>query len=135
VGQEVVRKGRWDTEDDAEDLWTDIKEVNDLFVKKLADEVKRIESERAEKEKAEKTKTEKVKPAEKPEKSHPAKPHKLKTPLEEVLGKHYKSLAPWAKTGFFHLPLDLVLELHAHGFTWGATFSTNVDLHHFELHE
>jgi len=35
-------------------------------------------------------------------------------------------------TGFFHLPLELVLELHAHGFTWGATFP-DPDLHHFEL--
>jgi hypothetical protein len=39
------------------------------------------------------------------------------------------------KTGFFQLPLELVLELHEHGFTWGATFGTNVDLHHFEIDE
>jgi hypothetical protein len=56
-------------------------------------------------------------------------------PLEKILGEHFARLSPWVKTGFFHLPLELVLELHAHGFTWGAGFSTNVDLHHFELDE
>ena len=62
-----------------------------------------------------------------------AKPKKPVLALEEVLGKQYDRLSPWATKGFFHLPLELVLELHFHGFTWGATFSTNVDLHHFQL--
>ena len=65
--------------------------------------------------------------------SHHAGSAKALTPLQEILGRHYDSLLPWAKSGFLHLPLELVLELHNHGFAWGATFSTNVDLHHFEL--
>jgi len=126
VGKSVVRSGRWASETAAEALWNDIKRVNDLFVEKIAAEVKRIEKERIEKEKAEQG-------ASKPVTSRLAKPQQLMTPLQEILGQHFGSLLQWATTGFFHLPLDLVLELHAHGFTWGATFSTNVDLHHFEL--
>src|SRR5262249_10484309 len=118
--------GRWASETAAEALWNDIKRVNDLFIEKTAAEVKRIEKERIEKEKAEQG-------APKPATSRTAKPQQLITPLQEILGKHFGSLSQWVTTGFFHLPLDLVLELHAHGFTWGATFSTNVDLHHFEL--
>jgi hypothetical protein len=139
VGKHVARSGRWDTEAHAESLWKDIEAVNGLFVAKIASEIQRIQKERAEKEKAAAEKA----TAEKTEKGnakgpsstnhHPAKSAKVVTPLEEILGKHFKSLSPWATTGFFHLPLELVLELHAHGFTWGATFSTNVDLHHFEL--
>jgi hypothetical protein len=126
VGKHVVRSGRWDTEDAAEELWNDIVEINDLFINKVAAEVKRIEKERAEK--AEKEKT-----AHKSAPTHPPKPHKVLTPLQEILGAHFQNLSPWVTAGFFHLPLELVLELHAHGFTWGAGFNTNVDLHHFEL--
>jgi hypothetical protein len=138
VGKQISRFGRWDTEENAEKLWKDINEINDLFVKKVASEVRRIEKERADKAKAEKEKAEAAKGSPDAErnsaaKPHPAKPEKIKSPLQEVLVDHYESLAPWATSGFFHLPLNLVLEFHAHGFTWGATFSTNVDLHHFEL--
>ena len=116
VGVKVNRSGRWNSEAAAEGLWNDIAKENKLFVDKVAAEVKRIQAPAAA--------------------SHPAaKAAKQATPLQEVLGKHFDSLSPWATTGFFHLPLELVLELHAHGFTWGATFSTNVDLHHFELDE
>jgi len=118
VGKSVKRKNRWKTEGDAQGLWKDIKEVSDLFVKKVASEVTRIEKQRADKEKA-----------------VPAPPKKTITALEEVLGKHFSSLSKWTTTGFLHLPLELVLELHAHGFTWGATFGSNVDLHHFEIDE
>jgi hypothetical protein len=140
IGKKVKLSGRWKTEADAEGLWKDVKEASDLFVTKVASEVKRIEKERAEKEKAEKEKAEKEKAAKAPEKApakpaHPAKPHKVLTPLEEVLGQHFKSLSPWATSGFFHIPLELFLELHAHGFKWGAAFGSNVDLHHFELPE
>jgi hypothetical protein len=120
VGKSVARSGRWKTEADAEALWKDIKEVSDLFVKKTASEVRRIDKERADKEKAAKA---------------PAPAKKAITPLEEVLGTHFSSLSRWTTTGFLHLPLELVLELHAHGFTWGATFSSNVDLHHFQIDE
>jgi hypothetical protein len=125
VGKHVNRHGRWNKgEADAEALWNDIKEINDLFVKKIADEVKRLEKEQSEKEKTEKA-------ASKPVAGRPVKP--VMAPLQEILGKHYKDLHTWTTKGFFHLPLELVLELHAHGFTWGATFKTNVDLHHFQL--
>jgi hypothetical protein len=124
AGKHISRSGRWKTEKDAEGLWNDIHEMSDLFVKKVASEVKRIEKERAEKEKAAK---------DKPAAAHPGTPPKVATPLQELLGKHYGNLSPWVESGFFHLPLELVLELHVHGFTWGATFGTNVDLHHFQL--
>jgi hypothetical protein len=130
TGKYVVRSGRWGTEDGAGSLWKDIKEVNDLFVKKVAAEVLRIEKERTEKAKAE---SEKQKTAAGVAAVPVAKPKKQLSPLEEILAINYKSLSPYVKTGFFHLPLELVLELHAHGFTWGAGFGTNVDLHHFEL--
>jgi len=123
VGKHVVRSGRWTTEAAAEGLWKDIKEVNDLFTEKVAAEVKRIEKERSDKEKA----------APKPAPSQLVAPQKVITPLQEILGRHFGSLSRWITTGFLQLPLDLVLELHPHGFTWGATFTTNVDLHHFEL--
>jgi len=110
-------------------------------VKKVATAVKRIEKEHADNAKAEKEKVEKEKAASTPTpQSAPKlapgtqlKPKKLLTPLEENLGDNFNNLSRWVTTGFFRLPLDLVLELHAHGFTWGATLSTNVDLHHFEL--
>ncbi len=147
VGVKVIRSGRWTTEASAEGLWSDIVKVNKLFVDKVAAEVKRIQTERAEKEKKEQAAKEKEQAAKgkgagaapapaAPAANHPAaKAAKQLSPLQEVLGKHTDSLSPWVTAGFFHLPLELVLELHAHGFTWGATFSTNVDLHHFELDE
>lgn len=146
VGKDFSLSGRWTTEAAAEGLWKDIQEVNDLFVKKIASETLRIEKERAEKEKArlEKEKKEKEereklaksgKAAPPPPPAPPAKPVKVPTPLEEILGEQHGALSKWAATGFFHLPLPLVLELHSHGFTWGATFGTNVDLHHFEIPE
>jgi hypothetical protein len=116
AGKSIVRKGRWDTEEHAKDLWTDIQAVNDLFVSNVASKVKAIEAQRT----ADLA-------AKKPLPAH------QNSPMDEVLGANAGSLRQWTKTGFFHLPLDLVLELHTHGFTWGATFSGNVDLHHFEL--
>ena len=84
VGKHVSRSGRWTTEAAAESLWKDINEVNDLFVKKIADEIQRIEKARTEKEKAE---TEKEKPtAPKSATSHSAKPKKTMSPLEEFWG-------------------------------------------------
>ncbi|HTQ57946.1 MAG TPA: hypothetical protein VMI94_25945 [Bryobacteraceae bacterium] len=143
AGKHVVRSGRWKTEADAEGLWKDIDEINDLFVKAITAKTKAIEKERADKlalEKAAKEKAKEKTPASQTASSsshaaisHPNAQHKELSPLHEILGKHYKNLSPWAAHGFFHLPLELVLEMHFHGFTWGATFSTNVDLHHFEL--
>jgi hypothetical protein len=127
VSKKVVRAGRWKTEEAATGLFNDIQQVNDLFVKKVAAEVIRIEKERAASEAAKETASKAT--------GHPARGHKNATPLEEVLGKHSRSLTKWVSTGFFHLPLELVLEFRAAGFTWGATFTSNVDLHHFELPE
>ena len=136
TGKSVSRANRWKTETDAEGLWTDIKSLSDLFVAKVASEVKRIEKERADKEKAAKEKAAKeAKPGATVSPPAPAAKAPSKSPLEEVLGKHHSSLSPWVKDGFFALPLELVLELHAHGFIWGACaprFGTP-DLHHFEL--
>jgi len=126
VHKHVVRKGRWKTEADAQGLWEDIQEVNDLFVKKIASELLRMEETRA------------AGAAQAAVAHGSAAPHshaKSKSPLREILGKHFTNLSLWSKSGFFHLPLDLVLELHFRGFVWGATFHGNVDLHHFELKE
>lgn len=131
VDKHIGRTGRWHTEADAESLWKDINDINDLFVRKVAAEVQRVKKRTEEKKAQEEAAKAK---APKPADAVKVKPSaKILTPLEEVLGKHHASLKDWVTSGFFHLPLDLVLELHAHGFTWGATFSTNVDLHHFEL--
>ncbi len=140
AGKHVERKGRWDTEKDATALWTDIKDMSDSWVKKVASEVARIEKERiakAEKEKADKAKAGADK-APAPDAAHAGKAHaahKELTPLHEILGGFYGKLSKWEKIGFFHLPLELVLEMRAHGFIWGATFGDNVDLHHFEIPE
>jgi len=147
AGKQVTLRGRWTTEASVTALWTDIEEVNDLFVANVAAGVQRIEKERAAKEKAEKEKAEKEKAAkaltetDKKEKAQAASARKeppkppLKPPLEELLGKHFKALSRWSTDGFFNLALELVVELHAHGFVWGASFGTNVDLHHFEIPE
>ena len=140
VKKPIKRVGRWDTETSAEGLWKDIVEINDLFVKKVASEITRIEKERAEKaekEKAEAARIEKETPGKEKTSLKPASPKRAGakrpvTPLKEVLGKHSDRLSRWVISGFFHLPLDLVLEFHVHGFTWGATFP-NIDLHHFQL--
>jgi hypothetical protein len=142
VGQKLPqpdRKKQWKSkdEDDVTELWTAVHDISEAFVTKVASEVKRIEEERVAKAKKEKEEQEKLKAAGKASGKAEGdgkkdEKKKVRTPLEEVLGDHYKNLSPWVTTGFFHLPLELVLELHAHGFTWGATFS-DPDLHHFEL--
>jgi hypothetical protein len=111
TGKRFVRAGRWKTEKDAAGLWKDIKDLNELFVKKMASEISRITQERAE---------------------HHAKGHNAQSPLKEILGKDHEKLAEYSEKGFFHLPLDFVLEMHAHGFTWGAQFPVP-DLHHFQI--
>ncbi|MBZ5582088.1 MAG: hypothetical protein LAQ30_07750 [Acidobacteriia bacterium] len=126
VGRRVMRFGRWKSESDAEALWTDIREVNDLFMKRVASEVRRIERERNER---------KVEVATAQGAAMAADPSWVAPPLHAVLGERFQALSPWAHRGFFHLPLELVLELHFRGFVWGATFHDNVDLHHFELEE
>jgi hypothetical protein len=53
------------------------------------------------------------------------------TPLDEVLAGH--GALKKRAGGFFTLSWELVEALSDSGFIWGATFSKNVDLHHFEL--
>src|SRR5262249_30082146 len=90
----------------------------------VASEVERIKKERSEKDQAEAGDASSAK-------------KNIVSPLQEVLGNHHKSLAKWTIDGFFHLPLELGLELLDHDFKWGATFEppTAVDLHHFELNQ
>jgi hypothetical protein len=129
VGKHITRSGRWGSEEAATGLWKDFKEINDLFVKKIKDETKNILEARAKAAREAEQDDQEHLPAPKP--TGPLLP--WLPPLQEILGKHFSALAKWATDGFFHLPLELVLELHAHGFNWGATFGTNVDLMHFEL--
>ncbi|MEZ4868523.1 MAG: M15 family metallopeptidase [Caldilineaceae bacterium] len=111
TGKTVERKReRWQKQ--PEDLWKDVADLNQRFVKKVKEEVERIEKERAASGKVTLDK-------------------KAKAPLDEILGKH-KMLKKY-KDGFFTLEWALVKALHENGFTWGATFSNAVDLHHFEL--
>ena len=49
TGEKVNRSNRWTSEDDAEDLWSDISDLSDAFVQKVAAEVVRIEKERVQK--------------------------------------------------------------------------------------
>jgi hypothetical protein len=105
------------------DMWQDIKDINDLFVKKLAEEVKKVAERRATEAKAETSSP--GTPA-----GPATDPKPVLQPEDEVLGEN-RELKKW-RSGFFTLERDLVVQLHDHGFTWGAIFS-NVDLHHFEL--
>ena len=115
TGKSVDRKKeRWQKE--PEELWKDVADLNLRFVKKLKEEVERIEKERA----AATLASGKVKTEKKP-----------KEPLDEILEKN-KALKKY-KDGFFTLEWNLVKALHENGFTWGATFGNAVDLHHFEL--
>lgn len=115
TGKTVDRKKeRWQKQ--PEDLWKDVADLNQRFVKKLKEEVERIEKERA----AALLASGKTKPTKQP-----------KAPLDEILKKN-KTLKKY-KDGFFTLEWNLVKALHENGFTWGATFGNAVDLHHFEL--
>lgn len=104
---------RWKSNPEA--LWQDIKTVNDLFVEKIDKETKRIEKERVTTVPGTLGKT----------------MHHTVPPLDIVLAG-MPELKKWSD-GFFRLEWPLVKELHANGLLWGATFSTNVDLHHFQL--
>ncbi|MEO9008503.1 MAG: hypothetical protein ABI401_15510 [Candidatus Dormibacter sp.] len=59
------------------------------------------------------------------------KPGPRKPPIDIVFADQ-PSMKKW-KDGFFALPWDLVTKLHDLQLVWGATFSSKVDLHHFEL--
>lgn len=139
AGKTVDRSAsRW--EKNPEDLWKDIKAVNDLFVKNLAAKVeaekKKREDEKAAADKAAESKAAESKADEKKDekkdkKSDAKKDKPLPEPLDAVLAGH-SDLKKW-KDGFFTLEWELVNQLHGNGLLWGATFSNAVDLHHFEL--
>jgi|GEM_PF-3006418 len=117
-------RSRWENTPEA--LWRDINEINTLFVAKITAEVERITVERA----AAAAVAPAPAPAPKPKKKG-KKGKAPPTPLDEVF-KGHAALKQWA-AGFFTLDWALVEQLHAQNFVWGATFSSSVDLHHFEL--
>ena len=120
VGKTVNRApSRW--EKDPEALWKDVKELNDLFVAKVAEEVERIKSENAAANQAE------TDPKSK------GKGKRKREPIDIVLGDHTE-LKKWVG-GFFTLDWALVEQFHSNGFVWGVIFTTKVDLHHFQLKE
>jgi hypothetical protein len=149
AGKTIDRSAsRW--EKSPEDLWKDIKALNDLFVKNLAAKVeaekKKREDEKAAADKAaaekkdEKpadatatTKADAKKDEKKEKKADAKKETPLPEPLDAILAGH-SDLKKW-KDGFFTLEWELVKQLHANGLLWGATFTNAVDLHHFELKE
>lgn len=121
AGKTVDRTpNRW--KNNAEALWKDVRELSDLFVAKVAAEVKRIAAEREAAAKA---------GAANPAPAGAPKPKVLPAPIDTVLAGHLQ-LKPWAERGFFNLEWALVKELHASGLKWGVLF-TDPDLHHFEL--
>lgn len=124
AGKTVDRSAsRWKDDMKAEALWKDIQELNRLFVESVASEIERVTKEQA----SARPPAAGVKP--KGKKS--AKPKKPPAPIDVVL-KGHPGLKPWIN-GFFTLDWELVKQLRANGFLWGATFSNAVDLHHFEL--
>ncbi len=99
-------------------MWQDVKDVNDLFVKKVGTEVKRLQDEQQKED-------DKLKAEGKPALTRPE-------PIKALLEKAPK-LIEW-RQGFFTLEWSLLEQLQKHKFRWGATFyPANVDLHHFEL--
>jgi hypothetical protein len=107
------------------EMWQDVKDLNDRFVAKVQEEVKRIQDEREKEEKAAAASGDKPKSPKK----------KSSDPLDEIFkgSKDIEKLKKWAG-GFFTLEWALVEQFHKHKFRWGATFYPgNVDLHHFEL--
>jgi hypothetical protein len=103
-----TRAAKWKSA--PEELHTSIKEINDLFVKNLADAIAAKE--------ATGLATDKARAAVFSEDKNLAR-----------LSKGFR--ARWLN-GFFDLPWALVKELHEEKLIWGATFD-RVDLHHFEL--
>jgi hypothetical protein len=111
TGKTVNRSpARW--ADDPKGLWNDIKELNQLFVQKLATETERVAAEQ------------------KQAPDSASGPSQAPTPTDIVLDEH-PGLKRW-KDGFFNLDWPLVELLHKNGFIWGATFKS-ADLQHFEL--
>lgn len=118
TGKTVDRSSsRWKKNPKA--LWQDMKDLNNLFVTKVASEIKRVQD-------AQKI----AKPPEADAKLKDKEKHRPE-PIDVVLSGHVKLKE--SVNGFFTIEWDLVEQLHIHGFRWGATFSNAVDLHHFEV--
>jgi hypothetical protein len=107
---------RW--QDSPKDLWSDVAELNLLFVANLAVEIAKVAAAQA-------AATSEATPKKR------KKPKRPPEPVDVVLGRRHRALKAWAG-GFFTLEWALVEQFHKGGFRWGATFS-DVDLHHFEL--
>lgn len=119
----AARKSKWKA--DPKDLYDSVAEINDEFVKKLSEGVKKAE-------KAAKDAAGAAPAAGAAKPAAPADPLDAAVSADEDLKKiDKKFLARW-RTGFLSLEWALVKELHEEGFTWGATFP-DPDLHHFEL--
>lgn len=128
TGKNVNRsESRWKT--DPKGLWTDIDDLNDLFVAKIKSEIKRIEAERVAKAAKDAKDAKGGVPGTKSDPKKASKP--LRSPIDEVLAGHHGLIK--RVDGFFSLEWDLVHQLHIAGFIWGATFNNQVDLHHFEV--
>lgn len=104
---------RW--KKDPADVWRDIHDLNDAYVTELKVKVDAVKAER--------------KKAGKPEDEPAAYRSVLKgqRTLIETAQKYGIS------HGFFDLDENLVVDFGKAGFTWGATFTNSVDLHHFEV--
>ena len=102
---------------DPKKAWQGIYDVNEAFVKVVAEAIK-TEKARQEKEAADAV------AAKKPAPAFPAP--------EDVVFKGHLDLKTWSG-GFFSLEWDLVKALADQKMTWGAIWTTKVDLHHFEL--
>ena len=102
---------------DPKKSWQGIHDVNEAFVKAVADA---IAAEKARQDKA----------------VADAVAAKTKAPVspapEDVVFKDHLDLKPWSG-GFFSLDWELVKALADQKMTWGAIWTTKVDLHHFEL--
>jgi hypothetical protein len=136
TGKKVDRRAsRWENNPQA--LWKDIRDISDLFVKAVAARVKEIETERAAKKAALATLTSAAAVSGPPSTGFPAAAvmAAAKTAERDPLDVVFEG-QPALKTykaGFFTLEWELVEQLHAFDFLWGATFPDNVDLHHFQL--
>jgi hypothetical protein len=122
----AARKTKWKNK--PKELHTEIKAINDAFVKKLKETMDDT-LETAKKAAEAKDATPKQKADYQSIKQNPLRAALNGNANLKGMGENF--LKKW-KSGFFSLPWELVEELHEEKFLWGATFS-HPDLHHFEL--
>jgi len=135
AGKSIDRSlARWEKEPKA--LWQDVKDLNALFVEKVASEVMQRHMAQIEK-----TALETSQPHTEPKavtkslvgSKSKSKAHHAQDPINIIFSEHEK-LKKYVK-GFFTIQWEIAELLHAHGFTWGVTFRSPIDLHHFQLME